>query len=51
VPSVAARYGVDADTLTTTCDNYVRDLLVTGQAHTYDNTVRMLAQMKLGDAA
>jgi hypothetical protein len=44
VPEVAARYGVHADTLTAALDDYATALLVSGQAHSYDHVVRMLAQ-------
>lgn len=47
VPGVAARYGVDADALTAALDDYATALLITGQAHDFDNVPRLLAQMKV----
>lgn len=48
VPSVAARYGVDAVALASALDDYASALLITGQSHSFDNVPRLLAQMKLG---
>ena len=47
VPSVAARYGVDADALTAALDDYASALLITGHSHSFDHVPRLLAQMKL----
>jgi hypothetical protein len=44
VPEIAARYGVDDQSLAHAVDEYTAALLITGQPHTYENTVRMLAQ-------
>jgi hypothetical protein len=47
VPEVAARHGIDADTLTAALDKYVRALLVAGQPHEYANVPRLLTQADL----
>lgn len=44
VPEIADRYGVDGNALTVAVDDYARALLVSGELHTYENVVRMLAQ-------
>lgn len=44
VPEIAARYGVDDQSLAHALDSYATALLTTGQPHTYENTVRVLAQ-------
>lgn len=44
VPEIAERYGVDGNVLTAALDSYVSALLVSGQPHTYEHTVRMLAE-------
>lgn len=47
VPEIAARYGVDPGVLEASLHGYAFELLTSGQPHTYDNTVRMLAQSGL----
>lgn len=47
VPEIAARYGVDPGVLEASLHGYAFELLRFGQPHTYDNTVRMLAQSGL----
>jgi hypothetical protein len=47
VPEISRRYGVDSSVLTAALDEYATALLITGQSHTYDNVVRMLAQTGL----
>lgn len=46
VPEVAARYGVDAFRLTCALNEYTSALLVSGEAHEFDNVPRMLAQIR-----
>lgn len=46
VPAVAARYGEDPVMLSAALDGYVTGLLVTGQAHEFDNVPRLLAQLR-----
>lgn len=48
VPEIAARYGVDGDTLAAALDDYAEALLVTGQAHSFDDVPRLLARVRLG---
>jgi hypothetical protein len=43
VPEVAARYGVDAQALTLSLDNYTRGLLAAKQEHRYDRLASALA--------
>ena len=47
VPVVAARYGMDPQTLTDALDGYLTGLLVFGVAHEFDHTVRLLTQIKV----
>jgi hypothetical protein len=47
VPEISCRYGVDGEALTAALDEYATALLITGQPHTYDHVVRMLAQTGL----
>lgn len=42
VPAVAARYGLDADSLTTALDGYTRGLIAAGHAHDYDRLAAVL---------
>lgn len=51
VPVVARRYGLDAVALASALDTYTRALLLSGQAHDFDNIPRLLAQMNQADAA
>ena len=51
VPVVASRYGLDAVALASALDTYTRALLLSGQAHDFDNVPRLLAQMNQADAA
>lgn len=51
VPSVAARYGLDAVALTAALDDYVEALLVTGASHEFDHVPRLLAQLRVKAAA
>lgn len=48
VPEVAARYGVDAVTLTAALDEYTRALLEVGQRHNFDDVPRLLTRVRLG---
>lgn len=47
VPTVSARYGMDAMQLTAALDEYTAALLVTGEPHAFDNVPRLLARMKV----
>ena len=47
VPSVAVRYGIDADALTDGLEGYVTGLLVTGTQHHFDYVPRLLAQLRV----
>ena len=42
VPEVATRYGVDAEALTLSLDNYTRGLLAAKQEHRYDRLASAL---------
>jgi hypothetical protein len=44
VPEIAGRYGVDDILLSEALDTYTMTLIMHGEPHTYDNTVRLLAQ-------
>lgn len=44
VPEIAGRYGVDSEVLRASMHAYASALLTYGEAHTYDNVTRMLAQ-------
>lgn len=50
VPVIAARYGVDPASLTLALDDYVTALLVSGQAHDFDNVPRLLTRLRLSRA-
>lgn len=47
VPVVAGRYGVNPDALVAALDTYLVSLLTSGEPHTFENTVRLLAQMRV----
>ena len=42
LPAVAQRYGIDPDCLRSTLTQYVKDLLVAGQRHSFDLVPRVL---------
>lgn len=50
-PRVATRYGMNPTALTAALDGYVSALLVTGAAHEFDNVPRLLAQLRVAEAA
>lgn len=50
VPVIAARYGLPSDRLIRALDEYVTALLVSGEAHSFDNVPRLLAQLRLSPA-
>lgn len=51
VPVIAGRYGLDANKLTAALDDYLMSLLLSGEAHDFDNVPRLLAQMRLSAVA
>lgn len=42
-PEVAGRYGVEAECLTASLDDYARELIVAGQPHTYDRIPQVVS--------
>lgn len=50
VPSVAARYGLDAVALASALDDYASGLLITGTPHAFDHIPRLLARMQVNAA-
>lgn len=48
VPPVANRYGMKPVALANALEEHVSGLLVSGQAHEYDDAVRLLARLKVG---
>jgi len=51
VPAVAARHGLDALALTAALDDYLMSLLTSGEPHDFHNVPRLLAQLRLAEAA
>ncbi|WP_405759453.1 hypothetical protein OG234_13245 [Streptomyces sp. NBC_01420] len=51
VPEMAQRYGLDADCLTASLDDYARALIAARMAHSFEETVRLLRSSCLGLAA
>ncbi|MET7809763.1 hypothetical protein ABZT26_02750 [Streptomyces sp. NPDC005395] len=51
VPEIAARYGLDADCLTTLLDDYARALIAARHPHTYEETARVLRDSCWSEAA
>lgn len=51
VPAVAARYGLDDLRLAAALDSYLVSLLTSGEPHTFDNTTRLLAQIRVSAVA
>lgn len=51
VPAVAGRYGLDPVALAAALDGYVSALLVAGAQHEFDHVPRLLAQLRMAEAA
>ncbi|MTE20290.1 hypothetical protein F0L17_14465 [Streptomyces sp. TRM43335] len=50
VPEIAARYGLNADCLTSTLDNYTRELIAAGVEHDYKHVPAVVAPCLAGAA-